>query len=84
MDNRYNYYDPNQEDDDNIFDEQPRRREPELNYGFETKTSKRPKRKIPKIVSTIGLALVFGVVASIAFKGSNMLFDTIFGKNVRP
>ena len=83
MDNRYNYYDPNQEDDDNIFDEQPRRREPELNYGFETKTSKRPKRKIPKIVSTIGLALVFGVVASIAFKGSNMLFDTIFGKNVR-
>lgn len=83
MDNRYNYYDPNQDDDDNIFDEQPRRREPEIDYGFGARTSERPKRKIPKVVVMIGLALVFGVVASLAFKGGNMLFDSIFGRNAR-
>lgn len=83
MDNRYNYYDPNQDDNDNIFDEQPRRKEPEIDYGFGTKTPERSKRKTPKILITMGLALVFGVVASFAFKGTNMLFDSVFGKNIK-
>ena len=40
MDNRYNYYDPNHEDDNNIFDEQPRRNEPEMDFN--------PKPQKPK------------------------------------
>ena len=83
MDNRYNYYDPNQDDDENIFDEQPRRREPEIDYGFGSKSPERQKRKMPKVVITIGLAFVFGAVASLAFKGTNMLFDSVLGRNVK-
>lgn len=78
MDNRYNYYDPNHEDDNNIFDEQPRRNEPEMDFNPKPQ---KPKHKIPKVVTAIGLALVFGVVASLAFQGSNLLFDKILGKS---
>lgn len=81
MDNRYNYYDPNHEDDNNIFDEQPRRDEPEMDFNPKPQKPQRPKHKIPKVVTAIGLAFVFGVVASLAFQGSNLLFDKILGKS---
>lgn len=84
MDNCYNYYDPNRDDDDNIFDEQPRRSEQDIEFRtYDYSPQQKEKRKLPKLVVTIGLALVFGVVASLAFKGSNMLLDSLLGKNVK-
>lgn len=70
MDNHYNYYGPNNRDNSNIFDEQPR----------QPKQPERSKRKMPKIVMVIGLALVFGVVSSVAFQGSNLVFGKFLGE----
>lgn len=82
MDNRYNYYDPNQDDDDNIFDEQPRRRDEDIDFQtYDYRPRQKEKKKLPKFVATIGLAVIFGVVASVAFKGSNMLWDSFLGKS---
>ena len=70
MSNDYNYYDPNQQDYNHIYDEQPKGEGPE---------HKRGRKKIPKVVSVICLALVFGVVASASFTASNFITDRFWG-----
>ena len=68
MDNQYSYYTPGQDD----FDYQPERR------GGQ---GSRNKKGVPSIVKVIGLALVFGVVASAAFQVSNLAAGKLL-KNV--
>lgn len=71
MDNQYNYYSPNPDDlNHHIFEEQP-----------EDKKPKRGKRKFPKAVMVVCLALVFGVVASAAFQTSNIVVEKITGRS---
>ncbi len=74
MSNEYNYYNPNPEDFDhnNIFDEQPKQEKP-----------KKPKKKMPKWAGVVGLALVFGIVASAAFQASNVVFDRVTGNDTK-
>lgn len=74
MSNEYNYYNPNPEDFDhnNIFDEQPKQEKP-----------KKPKKKMPKWAGVVGLALVFGIVASAAFQASNIVFDKVTGNDTK-
>lgn len=74
MSNEYNYYNPNPEDFDhnNIFDEQPKQEKP-----------KKPKKKMPKWAGVVGLALVFGIVASAAFQASNVVFDRVTGNDIK-
>lgn len=74
MSNEYNYYNPNPEDFDhnNIFDEQPKQEKP-----------KKPKKKMPKWAGVVGLALVFGIVASAAFQASNVVFDKVTGNDTK-
>lgn len=74
MSNEYNYYNPNPEDFDhnNIFDEQPKQEK-----------QKKPKKKMPKWAGVVGLALVFGIVASAAFQASNVVFDKVTGNDTK-
>ena len=74
MSNEYNYYNPNPEDFDhnNIFDEQPKQEKP-----------KKPQKKMPKWAGVVGLALVFGIVASAAFQASNVVFDRVTGNDTK-
>lgn len=74
MSNEYNYYNPNPEDfnNHNIFDEQPRQEKPQ-----------RPRRKMPKWFRILGIALAFGVAASAAFQASNIVFDKIIGNSTK-
>lgn len=74
MSNEYNYYNPNPEDFDhnNIFDEQPKQEKP-----------KKPKKKMTKWAGIVGLALVFGIVASAAFQASNVVFDRVTGNDTK-
>lgn len=74
MSNEYNYYNPNPEDFDhnNIFDEQPKQEK-----------QKKPKKKMPKWAGVVGLALVFGIVASAAFQASNVVFDRVTGNDTK-
>ena len=74
MSNEYNYYNPNPEDFDhnNIFDEQPKQEK-----------QKKPKKKMPKWAGVVGLALVFGIVASAAFQASNVVFDRVTGHDTK-
>lgn len=74
MSNEYNYYNPNPEDFDhnNIFDEQPKQEK-----------LKKPKKKMPKWAGIVGLALVFGIVASAAFQASNIVFDKVTGNDTK-
>lgn len=74
MSNEYNYYNPNPEDfnNNNIFDEQPKQEKP-----------KKPKKKIPKWTKVLGMALAFGVVASAAFQASNIVFDKVTGNDTK-
>ncbi len=68
MYNEYNYYDPNQEDPNNIFDEQPK----------ETKQPKQ-KKKMPNWGKAFCLGLVFGLTAGVAFQGVNWAGNKITG-----
>ncbi|MCB6414510.1 MAG: S1C family serine protease [Dorea sp.] len=68
MYNEYNYYDPNQEDPNNIFDEQPK----------ETKQPKQ-KKKMPNWGKAVCLGLVFGLTAGVAFQGVNWAGNKITG-----
>lgn len=68
MDNHYNYYTPDQPED--IVDEVT---------NSEQGKQRKLKRKMPKLVSTICLGLVFGVVGSAAFVTSNIVADRVFG-----
>lgn len=68
MDNQYSYYNPNQEDPNNIFDEQPKQTR-----------KKKDKRKPPKWLSAACLGLIFGLVASAAFQTSNIVAGKVLG-----
>ncbi|MEG2668682.1 MAG: trypsin-like peptidase domain-containing protein [Lachnospiraceae bacterium] len=63
MDNEYNYYVPNQ---------------PEGTFE-EPNQPKKHKPKIPKVVITICLALVFGLVGSVTFQASNYVANRFLG-----
>lgn len=70
MENQYNYYNP----------ENPQRgyqnySQPEHNMNHQNK----PKKKAPKAIAVVGLALLFGVVSSATFLTSNILGSKILG-----
>ena len=68
MENQYTYYEYQQ----NQNGEQP--------GGEDSHTPpKKPKKSTPKWVKTVGLAMVFGVVASFVFQAGNVLGDHFLG-----
>ena len=79
MDNQYNYYDPNKEDKNNIFDEQPQG----MNGGQTGMNGQLPKKhhKCPRWAKLAGLAVAFGVIASCTFMGVNAVAGKYFGTN---
>ncbi|SCH09131.1 Periplasmic pH-dependent serine endoprotease DegQ precursor [uncultured Ruminococcus sp.] len=79
MDNQYNYYDPNKEDKNNIFDEQPQG----MNGGQTGMNGQVPKKhhKCPRWVKLAGSAVAFGVIASCTFMGVNAVAGKYFGTN---
>lgn len=79
MDNQYNYYDPNKEDKNNIFDEQPQG----MNGGQPGMNGQPPKKhhKCPKWAKLAGSAVAFGVIASCTFIGVNAVAGKYFGTN---
>ena len=79
MDNQYNYYDPNKEDKNNIFDEQPQG----MNGGQPGMNGQPPKKhhKCPRWAKLAGSAVAFGVIASCTFIGVNAVAGKYFGTN---
>ena len=79
MDNQYNYYDPNKEDKNNIFDEQPQG----MNGGQMGMNGQLPKKhhKCPRWAKLAGSAVAFGVIASCTFMGVNAVAGKYFGTN---
>ena len=79
MDNKYNYYDPNKEDKNNIFDEQPQG----MNGGQTGMNGQLPKKhhKCPRWAKLAGSAVAFGVIASCTFMGVNAVAGKYFGTN---
>ena len=79
MDNQYNYYDPNKEDKNNIFDEQPQG----MNGGQKGMNGQLPKKhhKCPRWAKLAGSAVAFGVIASCTFMGVNAVAGKYFGTN---
>ena len=79
MDNQYNYYDPNKEDKNNIFDEQPQG----MNDGQTGMNGQLPKKhhKCPRWAKLAGSAVAFGVIASCTFMGVNAVAGKYFGTN---
>mgnify|MGYP004602023223 FL=1 len=79
MDNQYNYYDPNKEDKNNIFDEQPQG----MNGGQLGMNGQPPKKhhKCPRWAKLAGSAVAFGVIASCTFMGVNAVAGKYFGTN---
>ena len=79
MDNQYNYYDPNKEDKNNIFDEQPQG----MNGGQTGMNGQLPKKhhKCPRWAKLAGSAVAFGVIASCTFLGVNAVAGKYFGTN---
>ncbi len=79
MDNQYNYYDPNKEDKNNIFDEQPQG----MNGGQTEMNGQLPKKhhKCPRWAKLAGSAVAFGVIASCTFMGVNAVAGKYFGTN---
>ena len=65
MDNKYTYYTPGDDQNQN-------------NYYYQEKP-KKPKKNAPKWLKTVCLAVVFGVVASVAFQASNYIGSKLFG-----
>ena len=57
MDNQYNYYNP--ENSQNTYQN--------LNQPEHTGREKKSKKRIPKAIAVIGLAVLFGVVSSATF-----------------
>lgn len=69
MENQYNYYNPGENDRNNIFDERPGN-----GYrqgGADGQLPKR-RRKLPKAVKLAGSAIAFGVIAGLAFFAVNI------------
>ena len=79
MDNQYNYYDPNKEDKNNIFDEQSQG----MNGGQPGMNGQPPKKhhKCPRWAKLAGSAVAFGVIASCTFMGVNAVAGKYFGTN---
>lgn len=79
MDNQYNYYDPNKEDKNNIFDEQPQG----MDGGQPGMNGQPPKKhhKCPRWAKLAGSAVAFGVIASCTFMGVNAVAGKYFGTN---
>ena len=79
MDNQYNYYDPNKEDKNNIFDEQPQG----MNGGQTGMNGQVPKKhhKCSRWAKLAGSAVAFGVIASCTFMGVNAVAGKYFGTN---
>ena len=79
MDNKYNYYDPNKEDKNNIFDEQPQG----MNGGQTGMNGQLPKKhhKCPRWAKLAGSAVAFGEIASCTFMGVNAVAGKYFGTN---
>ena len=79
MDNQYNCYDPNKEDKNNIFDEQPQG----MNGGQTGMNGQLPKKhhKCPRWAKLAGSAVAFGVIASCTFMGVNAVAGKYFGTN---
>lgn len=67
MANEYNYYTPGSE--------------PDYNYEQHQEPKKKEKKKMPKLMKVISLALVFGIVASVAFQATNLVADRFLGKS---
>ena len=65
MSNEYNYYTPESG--------------PDYNYEQNQEQKKKEKKKMPKLIKVISLALVFGIVASVAFQATNLVADRFLG-----
>lgn len=65
MSNEYNYYTPESG--------------PDYNYEQNQEQKRKEKRKMPKFIKVISLALVFGIVASVAFQATNLVADRFLG-----
>lgn len=76
MENQYNYYNPGENNRNNIFDEQP-----ESSYGQSGSDGRPPKRKkkFPKVVAIAGSAVLFGVIASMTFLATNRVAGKLLG-----
>ena len=65
MSNEYNYYTPESG--------------PDYNYEQNQEQKRKEKKKMPKFIKVISLALVFGLVASVAFQATNLVADRFLG-----
>ena len=65
MSNEFNYYTPESG--------------PDYNYEQNQEPKKKEKKKMPKLIKVISLALVFGIVASVAFQATNLVADRFLG-----
>ena len=65
MSNEYNYYTPESG--------------PDYNYEQNQEPKKKEKKKMPKLIKVISLALVFGIVASVAFQATNLVAVRFLG-----
>lgn len=65
MSNEYNYYTPESG--------------PDYNYEQNQEQKRKEKKKMPKFIKVISLALVFGIVASVAFQATNLVADRLLG-----
>lgn len=65
MSNEYNYYTPESG--------------PDYNYEQNQGQKRKEKNKMPKFIKVISLALVFGIVASVAFQATNLVADRFLG-----
>lgn len=65
MSNEYNYYTPESG--------------PDYSYEQNQEPKKKEKKKMPKLIKVISLALVFGIVASVAFQATNLVADRFLG-----
>ncbi len=57
-------------------------KEADAEYVYTYQTSKKPKKKkVPRWLKVVGLAIIFGVVASAAFQSSNLIANKLLGTN---
>lgn len=70
MENQYSYYNP---DDQN--------RNTQYNGGYQSRPQyeKKPKRKVPKAILVIGLALLFGLVSGVTFVTTSYVGNKMLG-----
>ena len=52
---------------------------PDYNYEQNQEQKRKEKKKMPKFIKVISLALVFGIVASVAFQATNLVADRFLG-----